>query len=257
MSFITEAELREHWANGRGKLPAYPPNTRFSNAALDFLQAQGLELPLATDSAETRPPPATWDKPSTFPVVLGGELPACSVCGQPLQNKPSHLAQLNSAHFAPKDHPRLQLRGRLDSLQALTLLTAAQARKAQQNVLAQGLDTLAAYCRELLSAEYHVRPPASLVVLGMDEAQLHEVSHHPDRYLGIPHLLPGAQDSELQHWLNVLRTQTREVEIVSLQAFPPTPDQPFHPLALSLSHALNRLSSAVYVLALMLTAAKF
>lgn len=35
---ITEAELRQAWQNGRGRLPAFPPGTRFTPAAQDFLK---------------------------------------------------------------------------------------------------------------------------------------------------------------------------------------------------------------------------
>lgn len=39
---ITEAELREYWQNGRGQIPAFPPGTRFTPSAQDFLKSQGL-----------------------------------------------------------------------------------------------------------------------------------------------------------------------------------------------------------------------
>jgi ethanolamine utilization cobalamin adenosyltransferase len=102
------------------------------------------------------------------------------------------------------------------------------------------------YCREIMSAEYNVRPVAPLTLAGMNEAQLHAISHWPDRHLGIDHIVPGAADSEMLHWLNVVRTQAREVEVVALETFVPA----------DLAHALNRLSSAVYVLELMLKAGK-
>jgi len=35
---ITEEELRQAWQNGRGRIPDYPPGTRFTPAALDFLK---------------------------------------------------------------------------------------------------------------------------------------------------------------------------------------------------------------------------
>jgi len=37
---ITEEELRQAWQNGRGQIPAFPPGTRFTPAALDFLRAR-------------------------------------------------------------------------------------------------------------------------------------------------------------------------------------------------------------------------
>ena len=37
---ITEEELRQAWQNGRGTIPAFPPGTRFTPAAQDFLRAR-------------------------------------------------------------------------------------------------------------------------------------------------------------------------------------------------------------------------
>jgi hypothetical protein len=45
--FVTESELRELWQNGRRPLPAFPPGTRFSPAARDFLKDHGLEVRFA------------------------------------------------------------------------------------------------------------------------------------------------------------------------------------------------------------------
>jgi len=37
---ITEEELRHAWQNGRGTIPAFPPGTRFTPAAQDFLRTR-------------------------------------------------------------------------------------------------------------------------------------------------------------------------------------------------------------------------
>jgi hypothetical protein len=37
---ITEEELRQEWQNGRGRIPTYPPGTRFTPSALDFLKVR-------------------------------------------------------------------------------------------------------------------------------------------------------------------------------------------------------------------------
>ena len=249
---ITESDLRELWRNGRGQLPAFPSGTRFSPAAQDFLKAQRLEVRF--EAAAAPAPNAArpeWDRPGAFPVVLSGPLPVCAECGQPLQRKPEHLTQIDAGRFAPKTSPRLKLRGRVDSLHALAMLCAAQARRVQLPELAGHLDSLAAYCREILSAEYHARPPASLSLAGYDEEALHQISHWPDRHLGLAHLVPGAGDHEIIHWLNVLRTQARETEVAALEAFPATGWPDPAGLGAGLAHALNRLSSAVYVLELL------
>jgi len=51
------------------------------------------------------------------------------------------------------------------------------------------------------------------------------------------------------HWLNLLRTQARAVELAVLQAFPPDGIDPAE-VGVSLRRGLNRMSSAVYVLEL-------
>lgn len=257
MSVFTESELREMWQNGRGQLPPFPPGTRFSPAAQDFLASQALEVHFedAPSGAAGISGPADWDKPRSFPVILTGPVPVCSECGQPLPHKPEHMAQIDAGHFAPKTAARLVLRGRVDSLNAMVMLTAAEARRFQLPELGAALDTLAAYCREIMSAEYNLRPAASLVMLGKNENELHEISQWPGRHLGMAHIVPGPQDHEILHWLNVLRTQAREVEIVALTAFPPG-GLDSDKVGASIIKALNRLSSAVYVLELNFQAGK-
>jgi len=249
---ITESELREMWRDGKNPLPAFPPGTRFSPAAQDFLKAHNLEIRFGSSPTSDLPPPPShlshpeWDKPGSFPVVLSGPVPVCAVCGQPVTHKPGHLTQLDAGHFAPKTHPRIKLRGQLDSLHALVMLAAAEARRYQLRGLAEGLDTLAAYCREIQSAEYHVRPVQPIALLSKTEAEIHEISHWPDKHLGIAHIVPGAEDHPILHWLNVVRTQARATEVFALE-ISAAPD---------LVHALNRLSSAVYYLELLFKAGK-
>lgn len=241
---ITESELRELWRDGKHPLPPFPLGARFTPAAQDFLKDHHLEIHFeAPQSLSSNPPISSpdWNKPAVFPVVLTGPVPVCAVCGQPVHHKPEHVTQLDAGHFAPKTHPRIQLRGQVDSLHALVMLVAAEARRYQLPRLAAGLDTLAAYCREIQSAEYQARPVQSLALLDKSEDELHDLSHWPDKHLGLPHLTPGPDDHAILHWLNYTRTQVREVEILALEA-EAAPD---------VARALNRLSSAVYVLALM------
>jgi ethanolamine utilization cobalamin adenosyltransferase len=249
---ITEAELRELWRDGKSALPAFPKGTRFSPAAQDFLKAQQLEVRFQdAEPSATAQTNQDWNKPATFPVVFSGPVPVCNVCGQPLPHKPDHMTQLDAGHFAAKTHPRIKFRGQLDSLHAWVMLAAAEARRYQLPNLAEGLDTLAAYCREIQSAEYHGRTVQALTLNGKDEEEIRQISHHPDKHLGIAHLKPGPTDHSILHWLNVIRTQTRELELTALGIYGPqehTHEDKEGPG--SIPQALNRLSSAIYVLEL-------
>ena len=53
---ITEEELRQAWQNGRGQIPSYPPGTRFTPAALDFLKVRQPDLLQACAAAPPLPP---------------------------------------------------------------------------------------------------------------------------------------------------------------------------------------------------------
>jgi len=55
---ITEEELRQAWQNGRGQIPSFPPGTRFTPAALDFLKAREPAVLAAAAPAPVRPAPA-------------------------------------------------------------------------------------------------------------------------------------------------------------------------------------------------------
>jgi ethanolamine utilization cobalamin adenosyltransferase len=248
MPILTEAELRDRIRRPRrGMKVVVKPDTRFSPAARDFIAQWELVIVEEQPTASTPALPSeesnpVWDKPSVFPV-------------RPVKRpdpKPEHMTQLDAEHFAPKNIPRIRFRGKMDSVHGLFMLVAARARSWQLPELAQYLDTLAAYCREIISAEYNEREVAPIEIAGLDEAALREATHHPQKALGIPHLTPGSEDHEILHWLNYLRTQVREAELAALDAFAPPPT--YEPTRLDLIRALNRLSSAVYYLELLFKA---
>jgi ethanolamine utilization cobalamin adenosyltransferase len=262
MPVVTDPRLRAKLGTPRrGARVTVPPGAQLTPAATDLVRAWGLEVtdglagggpavgaPPWSSDAHERP---SWDRPGRFPVVLDGAHPTCTTCGSPVRDKPSHLTQLDATTFAPKTDARIRLRGRLDSLHALTLVTAARARADGWTELGGHLDTLAAYCRELLAAEYHGRVPGTVSVAGLDEATIHHASHHPEEAVGLPHLVPDASHPEVLHWLNLLRCQVREAEVLVLDAYPAASSE----VADALSRAVNRLSSAVYVLELRTAAA--
>ena len=70
--------------------------------------------------------------------------------------------------------------------------------------------------------------------------------------MGSPHLTPASTDHAIRHWLNVARTQSRELELTALDLYGPVEHTHENKLAAgSIPHALNRLSSAIYVIELL------
>lgn len=217
MIVITEAELREMWQDGRGVIPPMPAGVRFTPSARDFIKQWGITVTFTEITADNRPQTAEQS------------------------GKNSSLAA------------SLTFRGKMDTLHAQFLLAAAQARRFNLPDLTNHLSALAAYCREITGAEYDEREVAPLQLAGLTEAEIREASHWPDRILGIAHVTPGFNDHELLLQLNLLRCQARETELVAASAFTGSDGRPARP---DLILALNRLSSAVYYLILLLKAGK-
>ncbi len=245
---VTEAALREQLRHPRhGATIHVPTGAVLSPSARDFVAQWDLELredvvapaaPLAT----SRP---TWDTPSTF-TFDAEAAPRCTACGGEVVDKPDHLTQIDACHLGPKTHPRIVLRGQLDSLQAAVLLAGRAARDAGATTTAEHLDQVAAYVRELLAAEYQGRPAAPPSLAGLDDDALHAASHAPRGALGVDHLTPSSTDPAVVLWCNWARALSREAEVAALAAHP----NPHDPAATTLVHGCNRLSSILYWVAL-------
>lgn len=264
MPIITETELRERVRQPQhGMKLTLHQGTMFSPSAADFIKQWHIEVdyiaappakvektmqPTPVDTEEAGGKPG-WETPSVFPVNFSGEMPHCITCGTALEHKPEHMTQLNKTLFAPKNNARIRLRGKLDTLQAVCLMIAKMAQENGADWLTARLDTLAAYCREMTSAEYNERRVEPLEIDGLDEAALRKVTHNPSEFLGIPHLTPGADDPLVLLWLNYLRSQVREAELAALDVFECNPGDKD---PLGLVQAMNRMSSAVYYLELLM-----
>lgn len=252
---ITEAELRDQVRRPTlGAQVSVPAGARLSPSAADFVKQWQLKVVEVSDGAVAMPQPTAsdttfWDRAAEFPVKLTGEIPRCTCCGNQVATKADSLTQLNAYHFAPKTHPRIRLRGRVDSLHSLVLMAGCKATQSGPSWLAADLSTIAAYCRELTSAEYNERQVADLRLGDVDVEAIHKATHDPEGQVGVPHLTLSVADVELQHWLNLCRTTAREIEIVAQDAF----GSPHHPYGAHLCHAFNRLSSAFYYLQLRLS----
>lgn len=247
MLVITEADLRRMWQDGRGTLAPMPRDARLTPSARDFIKHWNLEIPYVDEPAVSDSKRPTWDRPGTFPVQRSGTAPVCNTCGQAVADKPGHLTQLDAGYIAPKTTPRLLFRGKMDTLQAHFLVTGALAQRLQLSALTKSLDTLTAYCREITSAEYHGRKVAPLEMDGQNADAIQAAIHRPEDSLGVAHLVPSADDHEMLLQLNLLRCQVRENELAGATVFTDTDHRPTRS---DLIQALNRLSSAVYLLAL-------
>lgn len=149
--------------------------------------------------------------------------------------KPEEKTHIRAGVLVDKTHPRIALRGKLDSLQAETLLVLLLAKESGKAALYDGLSEILQLLRKILAAEVKEETLEDWQLLGLTPDALRKTSHHG------PHFVPDVAMGRLALALNRLRALVRETELAALCAFPDgaRPD---------IELALNRMSSAVYIL---------
>ncbi len=226
MKFLTEDDIRAR-SPQRGGVLSLARDERLTPSAAEY--AAGLHLAVAGREAAA---------PEAFRPVLHAEetaRPAEVPCGH---------TRLNAETVVPKTHPRIILRGRLDSLLASTVLvqTRFDPKRRLPPLPADCLADVRNWILQILAAEVAGTEPEITGMGGMDMETLHTVSREPAKYLGIDHRMAEASQGGDAALINRLRAEAREVEIEALRALPC--DSP-------ICGALNRLGSALYVLMLL------
>ena len=133
-----------------------------------------------------------------------------------------------------KRSERFALRGKLDSLNAQIVFV--QTLSVNEEFVAD-LEEVREIVRRLQACEaMSAQFEGEFVLWGKTAEELHSLSHNPNG----GHILPHRDMKREASSINLLRTLVREAELASCRAFPDD--------ELRLSHTLNRLSSALYVL---------
>ncbi len=154
--------------------------------------------------------------------------------------KPEHMTHLNGDVLVPKTHPRILFRGKVDALESELILCQLALPH-----LAKQLGELLDLAREIIRCDVLESPLKEGELLGLTAADLRRRSHIPQEYYGVPHFMPSSADGEVIARLNHLRAQVRQTELAAAAAFL---DEEGSPIRTDIIKALNRMSSAVYLL---------
>ncbi|MFZ5974082.1 MAG: hypothetical protein ACOYU3_01565 [Bacillota bacterium] len=139
------------------------------------------------------------------------------------------------AVMVQKDHPEIEFRGCMDTLDAAFLLTAVLAQKENDEAVAGALWEMQAFARSITRAHATMTPMEMTELMHLTPERIHVLSHNPPG--GWLHM--GKDTTELMAYVNLLRTQVRTAERAAVRAFRGRDD---------IIGALNILSSAVHVL---------
>lgn len=158
--------------------------------------------------------------------------------------KPEHMTYLDAENHVVKNHPRIVLRGKLDTFQAKILELQVLADSTGNRYLVERLEEILEYSRKILAAEVTGNALDEVMLFGLDEKELRYKSQHPKEFFGVGHVAPTYKMGRECVLLNSLRTMSREVEIAGINAF----CQKNKVQREDILQALNRLSSGIYIL---------
>ncbi|HIU26048.1 MAG TPA: cobalamin adenosyltransferase [Candidatus Copromorpha excrementigallinarum] len=159
------------------------------------------------------------------------------------RKKEEYETSLYGTKLVVKNHPRIRLRGKLDSFQAEILRLEVSAEKYGEKELLSDLEEILAFSRDILSAEVTGKSVGEIELFGLDEKRLRKVSQNPREFFGIGHIAPDYKMGEICVELNRLRSLSREVELAAIDAFVIKGRVE----RADIIKALNRLSSAIYI----------
>ena len=236
---ITENDLRSHPPAPGARRYEVEEGTFVAESARSWLEKRGIDLVMV-------PRGKVCGGMSRTPVPDRGNrtyIDAATGLGLG-REKPEEMTHLRGNLLVKKTHPRIALRGQLDSLEAMLLEAQALAHREGKPEIRDGLGEVLEHVRLVLGAEVKNEPLPEGTLLGMDHAELRRVSHNVKAEFGIDHPIPCWEMGELALRLNTIRTQVRETELAAAAAFEAPGEAPRPDII----KELNRLSSGVYIL---------
>lgn len=231
---ITDGELRGLWNRAPFSELTVEADAILTPSAKDFLLEHRITLKTGDPTMTVTP----------IPERGGAKRYVEAATGRELSEKPEDMTHLRGNLLVPKTHPRVAFRGRLDSLMAEIIAAQCAMADRGEGEMAEQLEELLGFLRSILSAEVKEEPLGEVSLLGLDSAGLRRVSHHVKEEIGIPHPVPSYRMGPTVAALNRLRTQVRETELAAARAFETEAGCQRRDIV----EALNRLSSAVYIL---------
>lgn len=257
--YITETQLRERFSLGHGTEIQLEVGSRLTPSAeglladrkitIKYMDAEGRVFLKKSDAASSVSGDAL-KKVNPLTSHDGWSLGSCMLCNQTLEKKPETLTHIDFHNLVSKNDPRLRFRGKLDSVIAQAVLIQAQMQQEGfvQHQLLQYLSDVRSALGNVLKAEATGAEMVHISLGELDDKAIHAISHNPLKYLGHDHLLPEVSQGINVARLNVLRAQIREAELDAADIYITRDFKVTRP---DIMAGLNRLSSAVYVLMLL------
>lgn len=159
-----------------------------------------------------------------------------------LTTKPENYTHLYDNVLVEKSHPRIVLRGKLDSLLSLIIDIQYEFKERHEDKLLEYLNRFQKLIHTVLYSEVTGKALELDTIFGFTEKDIRNISHHPKEYFGCDHIFVNSSMPITVIKLNLIRTNVREVELAMYNALKNERED--------LIRLLNRMSSVVYILML-------
>lgn len=258
MELITESKLRELYKKENIDSLKVSSNSIITPSARQYLREKNIKLlceeEKVSQTGQNLSDSAEEDKKEDYDEISKGRAKVNKAeknfkyqeyySGAYFIEKPEAMTQIFGNKLVYKDHPIIQFRGKIDSMQSKLLEAMLLIEKNEILELYDDLNEVLDIMRHILSAEVKDEEFNLEKVIGLTAAEIREKSHHPQKHFGIKHILPGTEMGEVLIKLNSLRSAVREVEIAAVKAF----HQGANIERVDIIRALNRMSSVFYVM---------
>lgn len=221
MAVLTESSLRSQ--QYRDKLQEsvlkLPKGTILTPSAKSFLQEKKVTVEFVELSSEEPNEEETSvnDESSVSDLYNHDSFKYRLMHGGFIDEKPEYMTSLHSDLLVFKDHLRIVLRGKLDSLEAKMI--EGQMKLVKYPALIDDLSELIGFVRQILRSEVMEEELGKIHLLNMNEHDIREMSHQPEKYFGEGYFTPDYRMGEGIVVLNSIRTFVRETELSAYQAF--------------------------------------
>ena len=250
---LTEEDLRTGAVKAENGTVTVSKNTFVTEHALEFMRDRNIEL-VRSENASANAGSFGKGVMSYTPIAASGANRFVDYkTGKGYSEKPEYMTHLRGNILVEKNHPRIVFRGKLDSLEALIMQTQITAQENGYQNIADDLEDVMNFVQHILACEVKEEPLADIKVLGLNSAELRYASHHLIEVFGIQHSVPQYSMGKVSASLNTLRTFIRETELAAAEAF----TEGTTVTRSDIIEALNRLSSAVYIIFCKKTAGQY
>lgn len=239
MGVLTENEIRRRVGKNKENITEFyiEKGQIITPSAKSYLAERSIELKYVDKLSEVNNEPKKVIKEKTYKYT--------TVFGAKLDEKPEHMTQLKGNLLVFKDHKRIILRGKIDSLESEILKAQILCQKYDMPKLVKELQEILDFVRNIMRCEVLDEKLEDFKLLGLTPEELREQSHYPKKYFGIGHEFPSYEMGEVVVSINGIRSMTREVELAAYEAFKCEYGDVERK---DLIKALNRLSSVFWIM---------